>query len=216
MRRLSGLSRRLAAWWRPPAGRIAAGTGLIVFALWLGGFVRFTHMVGDLAPADDTPRGDGIVVLTGGSVRLATAVSLIERGRARRLLITGVHATTTRGALRRVTGGRADVFTCCVDIDRQARNTVDNAHIAARWAQDHGYDSLILVTANYHMPRSLVEFARVLPDIDLIPYPVAPRTIRPGRWWPDHSLRVLAVEYTKYVVSLLRARLARPSSRGRT
>jgi len=210
------LSWRLIRWWRTPVGRVLTRIGLLAFGLWLGGFVRFTGTVGALRPADDGAHGDGIVVLTGGSERLETALTLIEHGRARRLLITGVHAATTPAALSRVTGAQPDLFACCIDIDHQARNTVDNARIAARWAQDHGYRSLILVTANYHMPRSLVEFARVLPDADLTPYPVAPKNIRLGRWWPDHSMRVLALEYSKYLVSLIRSRLSSPSLRGTT
>ncbi len=45
------------------------------------------------------------------------------------------------------------------------------------------FHSLRLVTANYHMPRSLLEFARAMPDIEIVPHPVFPEISRGPHWW---------------------------------
>jgi hypothetical protein len=60
------------------------------------------------------------------------------------------------------------------------------------------------------MPRSLIEFARVLPDIELLPYPVATRSLQLDTWWQHrHTARVMGVEYVKFLASAVRLAVAR-------
>lgn len=68
--------------------------------------------------------------------------------------------------------------------------------------RDHNYESIILVTNNYHMPRSLLELGRRV-DADLRPYPVVNKRLNDGRWLMEpEALRVLFTEYTKYLASI--------------
>jgi uncharacterized SAM-binding protein YcdF (DUF218 family) len=64
---------------------------------------------------------------------------------------------------------------------------------------------VILVTNNYHMPRSLLELGRLLDREELEPYPVVNANLENGGWMvrPD-ALRVLFTEYNKYLVALAR------------
>ena len=95
-------------------------------------------------------------------------------------------------------------FDCCADLGFAATSTRGNAAEAARWAHNHGYKSLIIVTANYHMPRSIHEFAGEMPDVRLLPYPVQQDDVDVAEWWSDpHTLRVLHLEYAKYLGSLV-------------
>ncbi len=58
--------------------------------------------------------------------------------------------------------------------------------------------SVIVVTAFYHMPRALAEFARAMPGVVLHAYPVHPPSLHP--WWRFAvTWRLLAVEYVKYL-----------------
>ena len=108
--------------------------------------------------------GQGIVALTGGDERLDAAVSLLENRSGQRLLISGVHPTTTKQELKLLShGGRR--FDCCADLGYAAENTHGNAEEAARWARAHRFKSLIVVTARYHMPRSLTEFQAAMPGV---------------------------------------------------
>src|SRR3546814_4570320 len=70
------------------------------------------------------------------------------------------------------------LFECCVDLGFEAADTAGNALETAGWLNAHGYKSIRLVTANYHMPRSLVEFSRRLPGITIVPPPVLPDRMR--------------------------------------
>src|SRR5262249_8869490 len=78
-------------------------------------------------------RADGIVVLTGGSSRVADAIELLSEGRGRRLLITGVHRATTSAEIKRLAPSYGPMIACCVDLDHSALNTVGNAVETKRW-----------------------------------------------------------------------------------
>ena len=62
-----------------------------------------------------------------------------------------------------------------------------------------------LVTANYHMPRSLMEFGAAMPGVKLVPYPVAADTLRMLSW---ENAKRLQGEYVKYLASTLRISVA--------
>ena len=130
-------------------------------------------------------------------------MALLEGGVGKRLLISGVHPFITKERLKRIAHG-GQRFDCCADLGFMASNTHENATETAAWTRAHGYKSLVIVTANYHMPRSLVELSADLPGIRLVPYPVDPENIEVHIWWRDpHAFRVLQGEYLKYLGSLV-------------
>lgn len=180
--------------------------GLVTAAglLWLGGFAWFVAEL-ETAPQNPRQRTEGIVVLTGGPYRISLAVSLLDDGLAERLLISGIYASLEDETLRRANAIPSAIFECCIDLDRAARNTEENAREAALWAERRNYRSLRVVTAFDHMPRSLVELRRFMPDVQLVPHPVSPATVGHDIRWP--SVGRLALEYSKYWIALARARL---------
>jgi uncharacterized SAM-binding protein YcdF (DUF218 family) len=182
---------------------------VIVLAV-LGYAMSFALFVSNLpvAPAM-APKADGIVALTGGGDRLDTAVSLLERGVGKRLLVSGVAQETTKETLAKMSGGGAR-FACCADLGYAAEDTHGNAVEAAGWAHDHHFDSLVIVTSRYHMPRTMVEFSAALPDVSLIAYPVEQSRVDLGNWWQHpRTIELLHHEYVKYLASLVTTRLAR-------
>jgi uncharacterized SAM-binding protein YcdF (DUF218 family) len=177
--------------------------------LFLAGFVVFANRVAKSTPAI-VEHADGIVVLTGGSHRLAEAARLLADGRGGRLLISGANRMTSRDDLYRNSGISWDMFECCVDIGYEAQDTPGNAEETMQWAADKGFSRLIIVTSSYHMPRSLTELGRVLPDVTLVPYPVVTPGFRNGRWWLDvATARILLSEYVKFLPSAARFGMAR-------
>jgi uncharacterized SAM-binding protein YcdF (DUF218 family) len=150
---------------------------------------------------------DGIVVLTGGSSRVADAIELLSEGRGKRLLITGVHRATTSAEIARVAPAYGRLIACCVDLDHSALNTVGNALETKRWATGNRIRSLIVVTSNYHMPRAMAELGRQLPNVFLIPFPVVTEKMRNDPWWSPSTAKILFSEYLKYIVAQVRMRL---------
>jgi uncharacterized SAM-binding protein YcdF (DUF218 family) len=182
------------------AGGILALGGIAAAALAIG-FVVFVDTVQDWQPPQD-PRAEGIVVLTGGAVRIDSALRLLQEGRAERLLISGVNPAVSAAAI----GNSRDEATnrmldCCVDLGHTAQNTIGNAAETRDWAAEQGFTSLIVVTSSYHMPRSLAELSDALPGAELIPYPVAHPDLNLRDWWrTSHAFSLLFREYGKYLV----------------
>jgi uncharacterized SAM-binding protein YcdF (DUF218 family) len=187
---------------------------LIAFVLASGfaagvGFLAFAHAVKQAAPAD-LPTADAIVVLTGGEDRIEAGIKLLTKRKGKRLLISGVNPATRAGEIERLTGFDRRLFDCCIDFGYRAVDTITNAEETRAWAANWHFTKLILVTSSYHMPRSLIEFARVLPDIELLPYPVVTRSLQLDTWWQHrHTARVMGVEYVKFLASAVRLAVAR-------
>ncbi|WP_296746408.1 YdcF family protein [Mesorhizobium sp.] len=194
--------------------RVCCFALLALLALFAGGFGWFADKVSHMTTPVDPAKADAIIVLTGGQSRLDAAMDLLASGKGERLLISGVHPSASRHQLQVAMGGDKQLFSCCVDIDRAALDTIGNAEESAKWVERHAYGSIILVTNNYHMPRSLLEMGRLLHGARLEPYPVVNTNLGNGSWLTKpEALRVLLTEYSKYLLALARGILPiRPTS----
>jgi len=190
--------------WRPISTLFRAIV-IAAVAVFVGGFVVYAVSLTDLAPPAD-PNADGIVVLTGGSDRIKAGVMLLGDGRGQRLLITGVNPAVDNDEIFRLIGTEVDgPAPCCIDIDREAEDTIGNATETRDWVAEHGYGSLIVVTSDYHMARALTEFAMVMPDVDMIAFPVPNTRADVTEWWYDGAaFRLVSLEYLKLVSTWVR------------
>ena len=204
---------------RPAAiGRLARRLWRLVvlatFALavaFVAGFLWFVASVPTEEVTIDRP-ADGIVVLTGGASRITDAIELLAAGRGKRLLISGVHPTTSSSELARLSPAYRRWMTCCVDLGHAAINTTGNAIETRQWVTDRGFRSVIVVTSNYHMPRTMAELRRRMPDVALVPFPVITDKMRSEAWWSSTSTaKLLFSEYLKYLVTAARVRLETPA-----
>lgn len=187
----------------------AAGFVVLVTVLaWASGLMRFADAIP--SAVDDTEtRTDAIVVLTGGSERLATGVSLLARGLAQRVFVSGVHPDVDARAMLNAAGEARPELIARIETGHGARDTAGNARETAAWLRGHGYRSLRLVTASYHMPRSLLEFARALPEATIVPHPVFPGHVMQRHWWLWPGTAGLIIrEYHKFLWSWLRLEAA--------
>jgi uncharacterized SAM-binding protein YcdF (DUF218 family) len=182
--------------------RLLFDGAILLLVMLVIGFIVFANSM-DRERREPAYAADGITVLTGGVSRINEAMRLLAKGMAKRVLITGVNRGTTRTQLKRLASQGDQYFACCVDIDKEARNTIDNATETAQWVALHRYGSVIVVTSNYHMPRALAELARALPDVTLIPYPVVDNNVHVEHWWTyPGTTRLLLSEYLKYIPAL--------------
>ncbi len=189
-------------------------TGALVLAgAWFAGLVWFTGQIPGRVH-DRTSKSDAIVVLTGGSERVATGIDLLARHRGKKLFVSGVYHGTEVSRLLELSKRAPDELECCVALGYTAGDTVGNARETARWMERQGYGSMRLVTANYHMPRSLLVFRRAMPEVTIIPHPVFPDRVKVAHWWQwPGTASLLAEEYTKYLITLVRAHGLMPRDR---
>jgi uncharacterized SAM-binding protein YcdF (DUF218 family) len=190
-------------------GRILRNGLSIAIAGFIAGFIAFA-LSATTVQAPSAEDADAIVVVTGGEDRITVALGLLRQGVGRRLLISGVNPRTSKGAIREHTGEDRRLFECCVDIGREAHDTVGNAEETRDWVGQRHYRSLIVVTSAYHMPRTLTEFARAMPHVRLVAHPVFSRNVRDHVWWQSPgTLRFLFGEYVKFIAAAARLGWAR-------
>lgn len=188
-------------------------TLILLGVVWLGGLISFAATLDRTSAPEDGPRTEAIVVLTGGSERLAVGFDLLAADRADKLFISGVYRGVDVRELLRISRQVPTDLECCIVLGHDAADTEGNALETARWMQAEGFTSLRLVTANYHMPRSLVEFRRVLPGVEIVAHSVAPSNVRLDHWylWPG-TAELIVGEYTKFLLASARSILLGPRS----
>lgn len=165
--------------------------------VWMGGFLWFLNRIYK-PPQDLQTPTDAIVVLTGGSGRFETGVRLLNNDLAQCLFVTGVHPHTSLSHLN-VLKNLDRKQKKCIDLGHKAFNTWGNAQETKLWMNQRGYGSLRLVTAYYHIPRSLLEFQQHMPNLIIIPHPAFGTPPRPKNWnqWAGPINRIVR-EYNKF------------------
>jgi uncharacterized SAM-binding protein YcdF (DUF218 family) len=192
-----------------------------IMAASLAGAIAF--LVGFNRYADDTLKGPlgppeveapAAVVLTGRSdARLRAGVALVERGQVERLLISGVYQAATAREVQLVAGGSDALFACCVELGREAGNTIGNAQEVRDFVARHDIRRLVLVTETYHMPRALLEVRQAVPGVQIIPYGIRqPPYDVDDAWSNERVFRGLLLEYTKYLLVHVRVLLRLPEA----
>lgn len=216
-RSFAGRPSRVRSRRQPGPGRRPLLTVLVLIAIVAAltglDFARFAQRVATLTPPHNAT-AQGIVALTGGTARIDGALALLRDNRAEKLLISGVNPAVGRNDIARaIERASSTVLDQRVDLGHMARDTIGNADETRAWAEKQGIHSLIIVTSDYHMPRSMVELTRAMPDVTLIPYPVSNKQLEMERWWRHAaSVKLLLREYVKY--TLARARSVFDTPRG--
>ncbi len=179
----------------------------LAVALWVAGLLWFAANL-PTAVADPSRRTDAIVVLTGGTGRLRQGFELLAQDRAQELFVSGVGRGVKVSELLDIDQIAPPELACCVVLGYKAGDTHGNALETAAWMKKQGFTSLRLVTATYHMPRSLLEFRAAMPQIEILPHPVFSRNFRQENWWQwPGSTILLAKEYNKYLLAWVRSRM---------
>ena len=175
---------------------------------WLAGLFWFANNLPS-SIAGGTRMTDAIVVLTGGTGRVRQGLELLSQQRAKKLFISGVYRGVDVEELLRMSRQSPENLACCISLGYEADDTRGNALESAAWMREQGLRSLRLVTSAYHMPRSLLEFRQAMPEIEILPHPVFTNRGQQSGWqrWPGR-VSLIVSEYSKYLIALLRARIA--------
>ena len=182
--------------------------------LWLAGLAWFGFAMPQ-TPADGRTKTDAIVVLTGGSGRLAEGIRLLAAGAAPILFVSGVDPRVGKRSVLRGAGGAPEALQHRIVLGFRAEHTQGNADETALWIRRQKLKSLRLVTANYHMRRSLLELRSALPDIRIIAHPVFRPAVSRGQWWRNfRSIGIVNAEFYKFAAALIRMTLMSPAPAG--
>ena len=175
---------------------------LIPILIWAAGFIIFVGTIANMHEPATIQKTDTIIALTGGTNRVTKALDLLADKQSPRLFISGVNKDVKLNellALWKYDG--KNLPDCCIDLGYNAGNTLENAIEARDWVRSYNANSIRLVTANYHMPRSLLEFHHAIPEATITPHPVIPTGLsaRSPKFW-----RIGFIEYHKFLLSFIR------------
>jgi uncharacterized SAM-binding protein YcdF (DUF218 family) len=186
---------------------------MLLALLWAAGFVWFMLQI-PTQENSSTERVDAVVVLTGGAGRINHGLQRMKEGKAEQIFISGVNdAATAEHIIKQTVAQDApemlDTKHNEMVLGYEATSTIGNADEVSAWVKKNKVHSIRLVTANYHMPRSLYEFHQVMPsNLIIMPDPVFPKDFALKDWWRmGNSSDLLLSEYHKLLAAYLRHRL---------
>jgi uncharacterized SAM-binding protein YcdF (DUF218 family) len=188
--------------------RIIIALLTLFFFVWLICFLQFFSSI-PLTNMNKNSNADSIIVLTGGDKRLAAGFELLSKGHANVLFVSGVNRSVTRSDILELSQGQSfsvssELINCCVKLGYNAFNTRENAIESAKWIKKNKIKSIFLVTSNYHMRRSHLEFSLRVPEVSILKYPVFANNVTINDWWlHPRSIRVLLLEYHKFILTIL-------------
>jgi uncharacterized SAM-binding protein YcdF (DUF218 family) len=177
-------------------------TALMTLCLiWLVGWLWFAASVVSAKPEDENIRTDAIIVLTGGDKRVNTGLDLLAADKADHLFISGVNAQVKPVELVALWKGDHDKVLPKIKLGYIADSTAGNAIESKDWIREKKIKSIRLVTANYHMARSMMMFKNAVPDVVIYEHPVVPNDFEP---WGEQFWPLTFSEYNKLLATWLR------------
>jgi uncharacterized SAM-binding protein YcdF (DUF218 family) len=132
-----------------------------LFLAWVIGFLWFVLAMPGPAADEAT---DAVIVPTGGAGRIAHGLEVLDKGLAKKLLVSGVDPEVKPGEFAAEFGVDAAQMECCITLGFAAVDTRSNAAETAKWVAQNEVRSLRLVTTDWHMRRTASELDRTLPD----------------------------------------------------
>lgn len=171
---------------------------------WTIGFLGFNYQINSYEV--DDAHTQAIIALTGGRNRITEATKLLNNGKADKMLITGVAPKASLKAIQKRNGLPLETSKN-IALGKQATNTIENAKEAREWIEQNQIQSIRLVTSNYHLPRSIIEFRDQNPNLKIIPHPVYSEKVS-KKWWKNwRSFMLIFFEYNKFLCVYTRTHL---------
>ena len=153
-----------------------------------------------------------IVILTGGANRIKDGLKIIEDFKNSKkinykILVSGTGIGFTKSSLKKKLGPNfnSQLIQCCIDLDSVSKNTFTNASETFKWTNKNDIKEFILITSNYHMPRAILEFKNVMPNLKIYTYAITPKKHDIENWLSSYqTFSLVFTEYCKYIVASFR------------
>ena len=153
-----------------------------------------------------------IVILTGGANRIKDGLKIIQdfknsKNISYKILVSGTGIGFTKSSLKKKLGPNfnSQLIQCCIDLDSISKNTFTNASETFKWANKNDIKEFILITSNYHMPRAILEFKNVMPNLKIYTYAITPKKHDIKNWLSSYqTFSLVFTEYCKFIIAGLR------------
>ncbi|MBI1862385.1 MAG: YdcF family protein [Deltaproteobacteria bacterium] len=151
----------------------------------------------------DHPGTEGIIVLTGDRTRIPKSFELLKRRKSEWLLISGAGRGITLTEVVNQQGDSANSIHELwerIILESRSTTTIENGLESTEIIQTRKPNRVILVTSDYHMPRAATIFRDLMPQTEILEFPVSSGLMGPhfiSERLP-RLLWILGLEYWKY------------------
>ena len=91
-----------------------------------------------------------------------------------------------------------------------SQNTYSNAVETSKWVSKNNIKEILLITSNYHIPRSILEFQNKMPNLKILYYPITPKQHQINKWLKSfETFSLIFIEYCKYIIANVRIKTLR-------
>ncbi|MBF96715.1 MAG: hypothetical protein CFH34_00239 [Alphaproteobacteria bacterium MarineAlpha9_Bin4] len=174
-------------------------TVALIIIFLIVGFVRFYFSIKSYQKSDNY-NIDGIAVLTGGKGRIAEGIKIFKENPESYLLISGVDKIVEIEEIIPVDFLKMRrVF-----IDKKSESTLENANEIITWSNKNKIKNILIITSDYHMPRSMLILSKRGDGLSFYANPVNSNIRFEKNFIKDIKLiQFLLVEYFKYLLYLV-------------
>ncbi|MEC8265289.1 MAG: YdcF family protein [Pseudomonadota bacterium] len=145
----------------------------------------------------------GVVVLTGGKMRIERGMEILQKGYADKMFISGVFMPSEIEMKFNIEKSKKDLLACCINFGQKAKNTIENAFETDNWLKKNSeIQKVILITSYYHLPRSILIFKKKIqsnPEIYAVPAVEKVNLFEQ----PLFHVKLITSEYFKVIYTLL-------------
>ena len=164
--------------------------------LVLSHFIFFLSLVKNFKNDYTTIKSiDSIVVLTGDKFRISKGMEILSNGIGEKLLLSGVNKNIKLTNIKNEFPKYKNFFDCCVEIENISSNTFENSRETFLWLEKNKYNSVLIVSSDYHMPRAKLEFEKFLNTKNTYYHPVNSN----NNLKAIGKIKKLFLEYVKYM-----------------
>ena len=183
---------------------------LILISIILVGFIWWIIFLFNILPKNyysktfpDSSYDTGIVVLTGGKMRIERGMEILQKGYAEKMFISGVFMPSEIETKFRIEKSKKDLLDCCINFGAKAKNTIENAVEVNQWLSDNSeIIKIILITSYYHLPRSILMFEKKIDrNLEVFPVPAVEKVNLFEQ--PIFHIKLITSEYFKVIYTLL-------------
>ena len=182
----------------------------LLISIFLAGFIWWLIFLFNILPKNyysktfpNSSLNNGVVVLTGGKMRIEKGMEILQKGYADKMFISGVFKPSEIEMRFKIEKSKKDLLECCINFGEKAKNTIENASEADNWLKKNPeIKKVILITSYYHLPRSILIFEKKLqssPEIYAVPAVEKVDLFEQ----PLFHLKLITSEYFKVIYTLL-------------
>ena len=158
-----------------------------------------------------------VVILTGGTNRIKEGFEVIYKLDKKsisnlKVLVSGTGKGFSKLSLQEKLNPNFDLrlIECCVKLDSVSQNTYSNAVETSKWVSKNNIKEILLITSNYHIPRSILEFQNKMPNLKILYYPIIPKKHQINKWLKSfETFSLIFIEYCKYIIANVRIKTLR-------